>query len=312
MSLALDLRSIAPGLTGLEHAILETLAYSDVFDYPLRLEELHLYLTSQASRDDLMALLKNMNGSVYTAEGFYFLPGRRSIIALRRRREAASGSAFKRAVFYGRILSIMPFIRMVGVTGSLAVHNCDAKGDFDYMLVVVPGRLWLARAFTILLNRIALLFGDTLCPNLMVSERALEWQQRNLYSAHEICQLFLVSGEDHYARLRAANEWTNSFLPNARSNVSDHNFRGASNVAGTVGTVIQFLLEIPFRGKLGDWLEAWEMKRKIARFTRQAGYGSETVFTPDVCQGNFAHHGARTCAAFRARLEELGLSPSVE
>ncbi|MBL8103398.1 MAG: hypothetical protein JNM02_12760, partial [Anaerolineales bacterium] len=67
----------------------------------------------------------------------------------------------------------------------------------------------------------------------------------------------------------------------------------------------QFILEFPLNGKLGDALEAWEMNRKIARFKKQAGYGVETNFSADVCQGNFDHHSAWTLKTFSERLESL-------
>ncbi|HXQ37801.1 MAG TPA: hypothetical protein VN843_27580, partial [Anaerolineales bacterium] len=49
----------------------------------------------------------------------------------------------------------------------------------------------------------------------------------------------------------------------------------------------------------------WEMKRKIARFSRQAGFGDETIFDAEVCQGNFHHHRRRTREVFEERLSTL-------
>jgi len=54
--------------------------------------------------------------------------------------EKASLRAYDRALRYGRILGRLPFIRMVTLTGSLAVRNCDEAGDYDYMLVAKTGR----------------------------------------------------------------------------------------------------------------------------------------------------------------------------
>jgi hypothetical protein len=237
-------------------------------------------------------------------EGFHFLKGRADIVPLRLQRERVSSRSFTRAIRYGRILGNLPFIRMVALTGSLALRNCDETGDYDYMLVAQTGRVWLARAFALLLNRIAHLFGETLCPNLIVSERTLEWQARNLYSAREICQMVPISGGDVYTALRVANLWVNEFLPNTSMDSGDLPPRSPQEQA----PALQRFLEFPLRGRLGNLLESWEMTRKIARFNRQAGYGPETTFTADICQGNFDHHGSWAMQKYHERLLTLRIS----
>jgi hypothetical protein len=287
----------------LQHAILETLAYSDVFDYPLCLDELHRYLTAFANIQDVADCIDSLVDQVGSREGFYFLKSRDDIVALRKQRERDSDRLFKRAAIYGRILGALPFVRMVALTGSLAVRNCGAKADFDFMLVAAKGRVWTARAFALLLNRMTRLLGDTLCPNLIISEQNLVWPHRDLYSAHELSQMIPLAGADVYVRLINDNAWVESFLPNARSN----NFTRYTT-AEAVTTFIQKILEFPLRGKLGNRVEAWEMKRKIARFTQQAGFGVETHFSADICQGNFQHHGIKTDELFRSRLSTLEVS----
>ena len=44
------------------------------------------------------------------------------------------------------------------------------------------------------------------------------------------------------------------------------------------------------------------MNRKIARFKKQQGYGAETNFSADICQGNFDHHGLWALKALEDRL----------
>jgi len=301
VAIAVDMQLAPPTLPVLQRAILETLAYSDVFDYPLRLTELHAYLGVRASERDVALAVEEMTGSVEEKDGFCCLRGREAIVALRRQREVNSQETFGRALFFGRLLARLPFIRMVALTGSLALKNCDAKGDFDYMLVTAVGRVWLARGFALLVNRIAHLRGDLICPNVIVSERALEWQRKDLYSARELCQMLPINGAQVYANLRIANSWTSRILPNAA-------LRGIVEEEKLSGTgLMQAGLERALSGPLGDQIEHWEMSRKIARFRRQAGLGPETIFDADRCQGNFQHHGRRTLLAYRERMRSLGL-----
>ena len=231
--------------------------------------------------------------------GDYFtLPGREGIVSIRKQREARSRELMSRAIRYGRILGALPYIRMVALTGSLAVLNVSNVVDFDYMLVTARGRLWTARAFALAFNRLTRLQGYTLCPNLIISESALEWPQHDLYSARELCQMLLITGKEVYSRLMQANPWVESFLPNAYMESNSLPWGNSQELA----PALQSLFELPLRGNLGNRLEAWEMNRKIARFTRQHGYGEETVFNADVCQGNFDHHRSWTYEALEKRL----------
>jgi hypothetical protein len=200
-------------------------------------------------------------------------------------------------MFYGRILGALPFVRMVALTGSLALLNLSKNPDMDFMLVTRHGRVWTARAFAIVLGKISSLLGDTICPNVIVSECALEWPMHDLYSARELGQMIPLAGDDYYHRLLAANSWVESYLPNLYPIVSR---------AFKISEIWR-AAEIPLQGAFGDKLEFWEMNRKIARFTKQAGFGAETVFTADVCQGNFHHHREWVNDLYQERLSVLGI-----
>jgi hypothetical protein len=285
----------------LERAILETLAYSDVFQCPLRLDELYRYLPMRAEIEQIPSALACLNGQIEDKKGFYYLAGRENIVEIRMQREAHSRKLIRRALKYGRILGSLPFIRMVALTGSLAVMNSARNADFDYMLVTTPKRVWTARAFALLLNRFTRLFGHTLCPNLIVSESALAWATHDLYSARELCQMVPITGMDVYRTLMKANAWTKDFLPNAGDFQTSEVFKTSEVWKSDVWK----LLELPLRGKLGDAIDQWEMNRKIARFSKQAGFGEETVFNVDMCQGNFDHHHKRTRQMFEEKLMSL-------
>ena len=284
----------------LSRAVLQTIAYSDIFDYPLTAREIHRYLIGvEASLEEVTRTVKDEE--IFTRTGDYFtLPGRDEIVRIRMQREALSRELLPHAIRYGRMLGALPYIRMVALTGSLAVMNVSGNQDFDYMLATAPGRIWTARAFALVLNRFARLRGHLLCPNLIISEAALAWTQHDLYSARELCQMILIKDNGVYARLIKANEWVREFLPNAYlecGSLLPYMRRQAF--------ALQSLLELPLRGKVGNQFEQWEMNRKMARFSKQAGFGEETIFNDEVCQGNFHHHRQWTRAAYEERLSVL-------
>jgi hypothetical protein len=85
-------RSPPRSLSPLETAVWRTIAYSDVFDYPLRLSEIHHFLEGVPA--DLAEVERVLaNGRLrprhlsYRAP-YYMLPGRETIGQIRQRREA--------------------------------------------------------------------------------------------------------------------------------------------------------------------------------------------------------------------------------
>src|SRR5512142_725449 len=178
-------------------AVLRTLTYADLFDYAMTPDEIFRFLIGvRASRAEVDAALNDharLNGNVARIEGFLTLPNREMLAAARKRLHAAAARQLPRARFYARLLAYLPFVRMVAITGGLAMENAR-DGDSDYFLVTAPGRVWLVRGMAVALVRIARLFGDHLCPNLLLSTNALALSDQNLYTAHEIIQMIPLYG----------------------------------------------------------------------------------------------------------------------
>jgi hypothetical protein len=97
-----------------------------------------------------------------------------------------------------------------------------------------------------------------------------------------------------------ANAWVAEFLPNAYMESI-----GSPADTQKQASALQSTLEFLLRSKFGDRLESWEMNRKIERFSRQEGFGEETIFNADICQGNFDHHSEWTRRELEAKLIAL-------
>ncbi len=190
---------------------------------------------------------------------------------------------------------------MVAVTGSLAMHNVEREADVDYLIVTVPGRLWLCRALVILAGRFAVRDGIRICPNYIVSLNSLRFQDRSLYSAHELVQMVPIAGMDVYARLRAENSWVEGFLPNAQG-APVKPFQSSQRVASQLGrpTFEAIMRILPF-----TWIERWEMKRKIHQLCLEQGDSPESEFSAEICKGHAHLHRAKTNQALEIRLKQL-------
>lgn len=304
-------RERSTGALSVESAILRALAYVDVFDYPLTAGEVHRYLPRVEAPavvvEDILAngCLAPQRLSRYG--GYFMLPGREEIVATRRRREEIARRLWPPAWRYGRLLASLPFVRMVAVTGSLAVNNAEADADIDYLVVTANDRLWLCRALAILVVRAAALRKVSLCPNYFLSERALVFKERNLYTAHELAQMVPVSGMDVYRRMRWLNRWAAEWLPNATDAPPWPN--GGTRPSTPGDGRLAGLAEELLQSRLGARLEAWEMQRKMEKFGQvRAGQHSgrvEAAFSPDWCKGHFDGHARRVLEAYAERVRAL-------
>jgi hypothetical protein len=286
-------------------AITRTVAYVDVFDYPLTAEEIHRYLIGVAVPAPIVYHLLTTDATISSSlterDGYFALAGREQIIELRQKRRRIAMRLWPHAIRYGQRIGALPFVRMVAVTGSLAVDNVVPDADIDYLVVTEPGRLWLCRAFTILIVKRAARQGVPLCPNYFLSTNALKFADRNLYTAHELVQMVPIFGLDIYERMLALNDWTVEYLPNAHANPAEE----PSTTLSTPRRLLRAAAETTLRTPPGGWLERWEMKRKIIRFSEEADDDVEAAFCPDWCKGHFDGHGHRIMHAFEDRISDL-------
>ena len=288
----------------LDAGIIKALIYADLFDYPLTAPEVHRYVERHAAPLDVVQ--EHLSASMWLRERldvvppFWFLAGRQALVDLRRQREAYSQRLWRSARRYGRWIAHLPLVRLVAVSGSLAVNNVSsAEDDIDLLIVTRYGRVWLARGMTLLVVHWARQRGTLLCPNYVVSEAHLRLGEPSLFTAHELAQMVPLYGAPWYRRLQDSNAWRAEYLPNASPRLD-----GVRDL-GRGGQVFQRLTETALGGRLGEEFECWERERKVVRLSQQAAKRRvvEAQFTPDLCKGHLDAHAVAIQARYAARLE---------
>ncbi|MEP7291204.1 MAG: hypothetical protein ABI835_05445 [Chloroflexota bacterium] len=297
-------------MTPIEQAILRTVIYADLFNFPLTRRELHHYLIAEqpfslAQIEQTLRASSFLKTALAFPQDYIICAGRYEIIALRDKREQASMVLWSSALVYGQWLARLPFVRLVALTGALAVRNAaDNDDDLDYVLVTRSGRVWLARAFAIVLVRLAKTRGMVVCPNYVLAETALEQTPRDLFMAHEIAQMVPIYGQHVYADMRDANGWVADFLPNARAPF----YVEAEHSAGGGWTLLKRTAEILLGGRLGEALEAWEYRRKLRRFADEMKTPNNAALLDDEhVKGHFKDHGHPVMRQYEQRLRQYDL-----
>ncbi|MDD5147353.1 MAG: hypothetical protein PHV63_02290 [Candidatus Daviesbacteria bacterium] len=212
----------------MEKAILKTLAYADIFDYPLSLREIHKWLIGRKAT--LRQIEKAVGELVQSARckaqgGYYFLPRKPGLVGKRKRREKQSASYFQKAKILCQILKLIPWIKLVGVSGALAMKNAGKSDDIDLLIVTSKNRLWISRLLALGLLSLTgqrrkvgekgRKIAGKLCINILLEEDRLEQQSKDIFVAHEVLQMkVLWQRGGIYSKYLEDNEWAFKFLPN--------------------------------------------------------------------------------------------------
>lgn len=223
-------------------AIYATLAYSDIFDYPLTKEELLQYLLIKRSASTNLDTMVLSLPKVKKKEGYFYLSGKSSIISLRKKRAAISMEKMKRAKQIVRMLKRIPSIEFIGMSGSLAMANAEEDADIDLFLITKPQTLWLTRLLVLLLlevkgkrrKRTGSKFSDTICVNMLVDTNHLCFpkERHDAYAAHELVQMKpLFERSNSYRRFLCANEWVLKYLPNGFACIKSREFEQGTSLS---------------------------------------------------------------------------------
>jgi len=205
--------------------ILSTLAYFDLFDYPLSKPEIYKFLQRKISHqefeDTLGCLLEEMK--VFRLGDFFSLHHDPALSARRKKGNDYARQLLVKAERYGAIISKFPFVEGVAISGSLSKNFASDDADIDYFIITKRNRLWLARSFLHLYKKLSYLSGKQhfLCMNYFVDEESLTIREKNIYTATELVTLMPLAGNSSFERLFQANTWTSLFLPNSHLRINN-------------------------------------------------------------------------------------------
>ena len=205
-------------MTARELAIVRSVIYASLFDYPLTLEQLHdALLESDQTPAEILAVYDGselLQAILDYRDGFFFPAGRDDLIAERQRRETRSRVFLDRHVLLLRLLCALPFTRMVALSGSVAHLNLESDGDLDLFIVTKGRRVWTVTVLVILLTKL-LRQRRVVCANFVLADSHLRLEQQDVFTANQVIHLKPLVGAELMADFLAANSFISRFYPNA-------------------------------------------------------------------------------------------------
>src|SRR3989339_357429 len=122
-----------------KNSIIKTLAWFDVFNYPLTINEIQQY-TGIIIKSPL-----DLEGLIGMHQNFFHLQNRSSIIQNRLQTNKHAEKLWKKIYQWSWIFKITPFLKMVAVCNTLSFNNPDKESDIDLFIVTERSHLFTAR-----------------------------------------------------------------------------------------------------------------------------------------------------------------------
>lgn len=242
----------------MEKGIFKTIVYYDCLDYPLSSEELESF-----SFKDEGEIKNNL---IQLASGLHFLRGREDLVRLRKERNEIAKKKWEKALKAVRWLRLVPYIRLVFASGSLAFNNTDKESDLDVLIVVKHGRIWTSRFLTVLIlsllgirrTRYEKVAPDKICLNHFITDKSLYIPRKSIYTAQLYARLvpILVENEKLIDDFTKVNSWVGEYIQNFK--IQNPNDKSSKNF---IKKVVESMLDT----KLGDWLEKILKKYQLRR-----------------------------------------------
>ncbi len=172
----------------------------------------------------------------------------------------------RRAERAARLLSRLPFVRLIGLNGSLVLGTAHRGSDIDFLIISEPGRIFTVRVMTASLLKLFRLlrtdqdFAGRICPNRYQTTGFLEIKPNDDYHARYFSALVPLYDERdrYYNQYAKANFWM-------ESNFSKLVAPSLNLPKLTKRGFFKMVLELFLAGPIGNRLEALFERKQRSR-----------------------------------------------
>jgi hypothetical protein len=205
---------------------------STYLDFPFKLEEVANYFLpgSNMTAADLLRLLssdKYADLKFVIKDGYLFTRHDQSIDT-RSQREAMSAAKLIAAAGLAKQLArLVPFIRTIAVTGSVAYGSAEKWDDIDLFVVTDKRRLWISAFLMLCQVRLYKVLGlraphlSNFCLSYVHDQEGFSNESRknraSALFARELLKAEPVAGKEEYRRILKENGWVNDLYSNPYS-----------------------------------------------------------------------------------------------
>ncbi|MEO9965944.1 MAG: hypothetical protein ABJF11_09160 [Reichenbachiella sp.] len=238
----------------LKELIVVHLCYREVFSAPVAIADLKQWIGishENESRFNTAVCDLEDEGHVMRKDDYLVLIGREDYIESQQLKKSYTAQLIDEGKPSVTILGKLPFIKFIGISGSLAADNptIDKSGvnkgavDMDLFMITSRNTLWLF----VLLERIytnlrrAIMGPHFYCFNYVTDESFLEVYNKNFYTATEIVNIKSLVDKGSFNDFVNQNLWYKNFYLKEKSGRSAESSNNSTNVWSYLFWIPNFL-----------------------------------------------------------------------
>jgi predicted nucleotidyltransferase len=252
-------------LSEIKKNILATLAYFDLFNYPLTADEVFLYLPAKNDYKEFEHAIRYLviDRLIYKFDKFYTLKNDCFLIERRCKGNIEAAKLINTASKVSNLLIRFPYVRGIAISGSLSKNFADDNSDIDLFIITAKNRLWIARTLMHCFKKLTFLVNKQhyFCMNYYIDEQELQIREKNVYTAIEIATLMPLYGDTVFEHFYIANAWTRSFLPNKCMRLT--------TAKSQKNSLLKRFIEVLFNNKIGNIIDNRLMRITANRWLKK-------------------------------------------
>lgn len=291
---------------------LKTILYFSIFRYPLNIDEIHSYTNHSdlsETKGELSQLIERK--ILINIDGFYVYGNDLESVTKRLKGNIQAKKAMIIAKQRAKFISKFPFVKAVGISGSLSKGYYDNESDIDFFVITKDSKLWICRTFLMLYKKLFLLNSRKyFCINYFISESQLEIQEKNRFTATELKTLIPLEGKTIFEDFYQNNNWINDYFSNFQPNTDSVNFTEKTNFTA--------FLEFLMNNKIGNGIDSLFKKLTLKKWNSKFHYLNENDFkialksTKNISKHHPSNFQKKVITALNEKVEEVQIKFKIE
>lgn len=284
---------------------LKTILYFSIFRYPLTLEEIHSYTNHKnivETNQELESLIQD--SILRKVDDFYVYANDLESVTKRLKGNLQAQKAVLIAEKRAKFIAQFPYVKAVGVSGSLSKGYYDNESDIDFFVITKPNKLWICRTILMVYKKIFLLNSRKyFCVNYFISTNQLELEEKNRFTATELKTLIPMQGKVVFEEFYNSNKWIESYFSKFEVNLK--------SVPNIKKAFIPFCIESILNNKIGFYidigfkkitLKKWKSKFK---FLNTEDFNIALKSTQNISKHHPSNFQKKVIEALNTKIEEV-------